>query len=77
MKAVFVLVVAATAGAFWYAFSCWVWPFAPCPHCRGAGRRSRRGGRIFRDCWWCSGSGRRLRLGRRVWNFFEDRRRRA
>jgi hypothetical protein len=44
-----------------------LFPFGPCPHCNGGGRR--RSGKFWRPCRWCKGSGRRLRLGRRAWNW--------
>ncbi len=51
-----------------YAVECWVFPFAFCSKCKGAGKVVGPGGKIFRNCWWCRGSGRRIRIGRRVFN---------
>ncbi|MEV0608156.1 hypothetical protein AB0I61_17495 [Polymorphospora rubra] len=51
-----------------YAGSCLFWPWARCLWCEGAGRRSRRDGRVWRTCRVCKGSGRRLRVGRRIYN---------
>lgn len=60
----------AASAALVYAVSCWWFPLGHCHCCKGAGRHSRKDGKVFRDCRWCRGSGRRWRIGRRVWNFF-------
>jgi DnaJ-class molecular chaperone len=54
-----------------YAVACWVWPFADCRKCRGAGRRRSPTGRAFRTCRRCKGDGKRLRTGRRVFNYLK------
>jgi hypothetical protein len=64
-------VLLAVCGLVWvagYAIACWVWPFTPCKHCRGSGRKRSPLGRAFRDCRRCKGTARRLRTGRRVFN---------
>lgn len=45
----------------------WLFPFAPCLRCHGAGRRRR--GQYWRPCRWCQGTGRTVRLGRRIWHW--------
>ena len=51
----------------WRLLAIWVFPYAPCWHCKGTGKH--RAGRYWRPCSWCEGTGRRLRLGRRVWDW--------
>lgn len=68
-----VLAVAAVV----YAASCWWWPFAKCPKCKGLGRVFRKDGKVFRFCPRCAGTGRRLRIGRRLYNIVHRRRREA
>lgn len=56
------------AALVYYVAECAWWPFAACLRCGGAGRRSRKDGRVWRTCRRCKGDGKRLRIGRRVWN---------
>lgn len=65
---VLIIVGVGLAGAVAYLAECAWWPFAACRWCKGAGKRSRRDGRVWRRCRWCRSSGQRLRVGRRVWN---------
>ena len=51
-----------------YAGSCAWFPFRHCPRCEGAGRHTRKDGKVFRSCRRCRGSGRRLRAGRWIYN---------
>lgn len=52
-----------------YALSCWVWPFADCWRCNGAGHHRPTGNRkLSRPCRRCKATGKRLRIGRRAWN---------
>lgn len=66
---------ALAAVALVYAVSCAWWPFAKCWCCDGAGKHSRKDGKVHRLCRWCKGSGRRLRVGRRMWNAVRRRQR--
>lgn len=60
--ALFLLIV--TVG---YVLTCAVWPYKPCPRCRGSALRRAPLGRSFRFCRSCRGTGLRLRAGRRAW----------
>lgn len=56
-------------GLLWsggYVIACWIWPFAACRRCDGAGRFRSPSGRAWRNCKRCKGSGRRVRFGVRV-----------
>jgi len=60
-------VLAVLAFFGWRLLAIWIFPYAPCRHCKGTGKH--RAGRYWRPCSWCKGTGRRLRLGRRVWDW--------
>lgn len=67
------LIVAGVAivAALFYVAECIVWPFRPCPRCKGAGRHMAPwGSRAWRSCRRCRGTGARLRIGRRIWNLY-------
>lgn len=49
-----------------YVLACWIWPFAACRRCDGAGRFRSPTGRAWRNCKRCKGSGKRVRFGVRV-----------
>ena len=66
-------VVAPFAGAG-YMVACWLWPFAACRKCEGAGKFKTSSGRALRKCRRCKGSGERLRLGRKIWNYIQAKR---
>ena len=51
----------------WRLLAIWLFPYAPCRHCRGTARH--RSGQYWRPCRRCRGTGRRIRLGRRVWDW--------
>jgi hypothetical protein len=68
--------IAAVLGLI-YVVECWWFPFGRCWCCSGAGRHSRKDGRVWRDCRVCRGSGKRMRLGRRLFNAIQRRRREA
>ncbi len=51
----------------WRLLAIWLFPYAPCRHCRGTGKH--RSGQYWRPCRRCRGTGRRIRLGRRLWNW--------
>ena len=59
------LVVLAVLG--WRLLALWLFPYAPCRHCRGTGKH--RSGQYWRPCRRCRGTGRRVRFGRRLWNW--------
>lgn len=61
--------IAALAITLGYIAACVVWPYAPCPRCRGTAKLTAPLGRAFRRCPRCRGTGLRLRLGRRAWNY--------
>jgi len=64
-----------TAG---YAFSCWIWPFKPCRHCHGTGkRRAPFDPNAIRIHGRCNGTGLRLRTGRRVYEYLRTEQRRT
>jgi hypothetical protein len=66
------LVALLAAGA--YGVGCWLWPYGPCPRCRGAGKhRAWWSQRAWRPCRKCKGSGQRLRTGRRAYNWWRTR----
>lgn len=48
-----------------YLLGCVIWPYRPCPRCRGGKSRS-PSGRAWRDCGRCGGTGRRIRVGARL-----------
>lgn len=57
------------AGLLWsggYVIACWIWPFAACRRCKGAGKFRSPSGRAWRNCKRCKGSGRRVRFGVRM-----------
>jgi hypothetical protein len=57
------------AGLGWfggYVIACWIWPFAACRKCEGAGKFRSPSGRAWRNCKRCKGSGKRVRGGVRV-----------
>jgi len=60
-------VLAALAFLGWRLLTIWLFPYAPCRHCRGTGKH--RSGQYWRPCRRCQGTGRRTRLERRVWNW--------
>ncbi len=66
------LVLAALVVAGGYLAACWIWPFAACMRCKGAGKFLSPSGRAWRYCRRCNGRGARLRIGRRVWNWLTD-----
>ncbi len=66
------LVLAALVVAGGYLVACWIWPFAACWRCKGAGKFLSPSGRAWRYCRRCNGRGARLRVGRRVWNWITD-----
>jgi hypothetical protein len=49
-----------------YVVACWIWPFAACRKCDGAGKFQSPSGRAWRNCKRCKGSGKRVRGGVRV-----------
>ncbi|TWP51467.1 hypothetical protein FKR81_14740 [Lentzea tibetensis] len=52
-----------------YAWSCWAFPFRPCPSCKGSGRHVSSG--LFRGvqlCKRCKATGLKLRRGRAIYN---------
>ncbi len=51
----------------WRLLAIWIFPYAPCRHCRGTGKP--RSGQYWRPCSRCQGTGRRIRLGRRIWDW--------
>ena len=51
----------------WRLLAIWLFPFAPCRHCRGSGKH--RSGQYWRPCPKCQGTGRRTRTGRRIWDW--------
>ena len=51
----------------WRLLAIWIFPYAPCRHCRGTGKH--RSGQCWRPCPRCQGTGRRIRLGRRIWDW--------
>jgi len=51
----------------WRLLAIWLFPYAPCRHCRGTGKH--RSGQYWRPCRRCRGTGRRIRLGRRIWDW--------
>jgi len=51
----------------WRLLAIWLFPYAPCRHCRGTGKH--RSGQYWRPCRRCRGTGRRIRLGRRLWDW--------
>ena len=51
----------------WRLLAIWLFPYAPCWHCKGTGKH--RAGRYWRPCSRCKGTGRRIRLGRRIWDW--------
>jgi hypothetical protein len=59
--------LAALAVLGWRLLAIWLFPYAPCRHCRGSGKH--RSGQYWRPCRRCRGTGRRTRLGRRIWNW--------
>jgi len=59
--------LAAVAFLGWRLLAIWLFPYAPCRHCRGSGKH--RSGQYWRPCRRCQGTGRRTRLGRRIWNW--------
>jgi DnaJ-class molecular chaperone len=52
-----------TGAAVIWAVRAYVWPYKPCPVCKG--RKTNRGStkRRFGSCRWCKGSGMRRVLG--------------
>jgi len=61
----------AALAALWlvsYVARCAVWPYKPCGHCKGSGKRWSPSGTAFGVCRWCKGTGRRLRFGRRLYD---------
>jgi hypothetical protein len=66
------LLLAALLVAGGYLVACWIWPFAACMRCKGAGKFRSPSGRAWRYCRRCNGRGARLRIGRRIWNFLTD-----
>jgi hypothetical protein len=71
------LLLALVVWTGWYLASCAWFPFARCWSCDGAGRKSRKDGKVWRNCRRCRASGKRLRVGRRVWNRFANVRKEA
>jgi len=59
--------LAALAVLGWRLLTVWLFPFAPCRHCRGSGKH--RSARYWRPCRKCKGTGRRIRTGRRIWDW--------
>jgi len=55
------LVLALLAGAG-YVVTTWLWPYAACRKCAGAGRFRSPSGKAWRSCRRCGGGGRRERL---------------
>lgn len=53
-----------------YAVACWIWPYAACRKCKGAGKFRTSSGRAWRKCRRCKGSGERLRIGRKIYNHY-------
>jgi len=51
----------------WRLFAIWLFPYAPCRHCRGTGKH--RSGQYWRPCRRCRGTGQRTRAGRRLWDW--------
>ncbi|MGH9288435.1 MAG: hypothetical protein ACRD0V_09145 [Acidimicrobiales bacterium] len=49
-----------------YLVSCWWWPYAACPRCKGAARFRSGLGAWWRNCPRCGGSGHKVRFGARV-----------
>jgi hypothetical protein len=65
------------AGIVWgggYVIACWIWPFAACRKCDGAGKFASPSGRAWRNCKRCKGSGKRVRGGVRVAEWFRGAR---
>lgn len=57
------LLLAAAALAIVWAVSRLLWPYRPCPRCRGTGRNPGSNKRRHGDCKRCKGSGRVRRFG--------------
>jgi hypothetical protein len=65
------VVAAVVVTAAGHAVACWLWPFAACWRCKGAGKfHAWWGGNAWRYCRRCGGKGARLRFGRRAYNYF-------
>lgn len=54
-----------------YAVACWIWPFAACRKCDGAGKHRSPTGKAWRKCRRCKGSGGRVRTGRKAFNWLK------
>lgn len=62
---VYVAGVAAVVLGLWM-LTCLIWPYKPCPTCKGGGKRRAPVGISWRKCARCKGSGEVLRAGRRM-----------
>ena len=69
------LALLALAFIAWRLLAIWLFPYAPCRHCRGSGKH--RSGKYWRPCRHCRGTSRRIRLGRRIWNWTRTTQRRG
>ncbi|QGK71608.1 hypothetical protein GIY23_20655 [Allosaccharopolyspora coralli] len=72
-----ILIPAALMLTLGYFLTCVIWPFKPCRHCSGTGKRHARIVTAFRLCTRCHGTGRRIRLGRHAYNRTSHHRRRT
>lgn len=55
MDPLMTLLLAGGAVALAYVTACWLWPYAACSRCSGAGKRRSPSGKAWRPCRRCGG----------------------